>query len=38
MNVPLVRLEDDLRLAVFAHGPPEGAPEITDKRRSGMAH
>jgi hypothetical protein len=27
MNVPLVRLEDDLRLAVFAHGPPEGAPE-----------
>ena len=24
----LVRLEDDLRLATFAHGPPEGATEI----------
>jgi hypothetical protein len=24
-DVPLVRLEDDLALATFAHGPPEGA-------------
>jgi hypothetical protein len=29
-DVPLVRLEDDLRLALFAHGPPEGAPVIVE--------
>jgi len=27
-DVPLVRLEDDLRLATFAHGPPDTATEI----------
>jgi hypothetical protein len=35
-DVPLVRLEDDLRLANFAHGPPRVHPKLP-KDREGTA-